>query len=61
MFHRHIWVEAERFLSPAITLDHMKGSGVAVLEMLNSCRALTTILYRCECGDFVTQKITGTS
>ncbi len=56
MFHKHKWVERERFYAPPVAGD-VSGTSRIGVERLRF--GLTTIAFDCSCGEMFTQELLG--
>ena len=59
MFHKHKWIEKERFY--AEPHGNIKGNGFEQKDIERMTMGVTTILYQCECGKVDTVEIIGKS
>jgi hypothetical protein len=62
MFHKHKWVEIERFYAEGINIKKISSGGYDLDEFHKMASGLTTIIYRCSaCLKMRTEEILGKS
>ena len=59
IFHSHRWEESERFYAPPRHPINVKNIDVELMNRL--VFGVTTIIYKCHCGDIRTEEILGAS
>ena len=58
VFHNHQWVEVERFSTRPVG-SFRGGEGRPTEDFERLLLGVTTILYRCECGEIKTVEVLG--